>query len=1563
MANRESMSSKWKRRALGGAALTLGTLVLAGCAEEREAINRTQPNALPKSFFVGASLTDTADDPEFYSQGTLVDVGYGSKQDGLFTSTYAQPMTRIKWVIQEDMLVARLAYERISGTDGKGAGAASRDGLIVAAFPITSHFDIRNAYNPATGEELNVIEENTSDRPWYEREYIRVDWSTNLNTDAYDLDTLSMLGIYGGLTYEPLAYNVTDPNHPDYPRADVAGGYLDVTNKAFAAPAQIDLSSLNWGMKSFPACMLPADVLGGSAPEGNCNPVELTIRQSFRRIENTDYEPLEWDGHKFQAYGAFYTERFGYDRGLGMVDQQWHRMISRYNIWERSHYYADPVSMTGAIECHEASDPCDKWVKAEYAAKELPALGGSTCDVFSQKCTLPYRARTMKPFAWYYGDGSDPEYFDPTFEATHQWDIAIRTGVRVAQHAECLADGGKAQDCDTKYPMYHGQQSDNEAVLALSKEVDDCRAGRAYANLGRDEAACTALAGDIGKARGYNAGVISVAQMPELLTLCHSPVLETDSKTHCAATGTVARRGDLRFHLVNVLTEPQTPSPWGIYVDAHDPLTGETVNASINVWSHINDLWSKKIIDAVRLTSGAADLSQISPDATDMADWSATATSASAGHGALGRLSAAQVDTRLAAAADMSVEALRDLRAADLEAPVRDFATAVMQRAKDIRFDQTRGQWRTTYEARMESARGTAVESELMNLPMQQLAGVQDLPLTGLARDLASPFRAGARSVQRELTQFKEMALAERGACMLQEAPAPMAMVRLGSVLTEKFGDLKVPEKAEAARQYIARQSHFAVILHEMGHSIGMRHNFVSSSDAWNYRPQYWALRTENGKSTAECTDQVADGKRCVGPRYFDPVTQTESDNMLWMFMHSSVMDYAGEPTQDLMGLGAYDFAAARMFYGQSVAVYQSATPALVGAVKEKIDSFGGFLGIPYTDGGPFWGLPSGKIHYSQLQSVHKLMTGCKAIANIDAFKPARWNEGRDGVWNPLLDAQIIKIDGQYLRCGDLPTDYSRWADLETNTFVTNKARQVRVPYGFATDSWADLGNVAVYRHDNGADPYEIYDFLLTQQEVWHPFDNYRRGRQTFSVSGAANRALTRYNEKMRDGAKGLAVLKNVARDMARNQVDIFNNPDPEGTAAKGWATLVDTWIAGEFTAASLVFDHFTNSMTRPHSGDHGYSTDLYGARLLVPGDMGERGGFMGGPMVVPNGAVGGFGDFWLGGRPLHNALGEDATYGEYSTEYTLSAGYYYDKIYSTMLLTESADNFVSRARSDFYDGRGRANSMADLFGDGYRRWIGSILTGDSAVSGSRVVAVNKDGVLSPKVGAGKMPVEPIARTVWWTEAPSLCMPKQGLNTCAFWKNGAWEFDGRGLGQDETLMTIDPQVGWEQQKFAIAWTLLYLPENEKSAWVDSFRIWEMGADADPGGLRRVELHTPTRTYVALSQGKEELFGRLVEKGIGARVLQWANELMKKSYATADGPDLDGDHKPDWVVPVLDEKGNLKYLDNNGRIVADATECQSSACLKFEDYLAVPAFIRQTMDAYGYRAPDMRGIFE
>ena len=60
------------------------TGLLSGCAEEQPPIDRVQPYALAKSHFVGEDLVATDDDPEFWTQATLIDVGYGAPRWPLY---------------------------------------------------------------------------------------------------------------------------------------------------------------------------------------------------------------------------------------------------------------------------------------------------------------------------------------------------------------------------------------------------------------------------------------------------------------------------------------------------------------------------------------------------------------------------------------------------------------------------------------------------------------------------------------------------------------------------------------------------------------------------------------------------------------------------------------------------------------------------------------------------------------------------------------------------------------------------------------------------------------------------------------------------------------------------------------------------------------------------------------------------------------------------------------------------------------------------------------------------------------------------------------------------------------------------------------------------------------------------------------------------------------------------------------------------------------------------------------------------------------------------------------
>src|SRR5688500_10426942 len=102
---------------------------LASCAAARAPISRAQPNALAKTFFVG-DIRDVGDDPEFYLRTTVIDVAAGAGADGLFTSSDAQPTTRIRFEITQELLVARLTYELVDSTDGKGR-RRTPDGQVV----------------------------------------------------------------------------------------------------------------------------------------------------------------------------------------------------------------------------------------------------------------------------------------------------------------------------------------------------------------------------------------------------------------------------------------------------------------------------------------------------------------------------------------------------------------------------------------------------------------------------------------------------------------------------------------------------------------------------------------------------------------------------------------------------------------------------------------------------------------------------------------------------------------------------------------------------------------------------------------------------------------------------------------------------------------------------------------------------------------------------------------------------------------------------------------------------------------------------------------------------------------------------------------------------------------------------------------------------------------------------------------------------------------------------------------------------------------------------------------
>ncbi|MCK5807384.1 hypothetical protein KAH37_00215, partial [bacterium] len=130
---------------------------------------------------------------------------------------------------------------------------------------------------------------------------------------------------------------------------------------------------------------------------------------------------------------------------------------------------------------------------------------------------------------------------------------------------------------------------------------------------------------------------------------------------------------------------------------------------------------------------------------------------------------------------------------------------------------------------------------------------------------------------------------------------------------------------------------------HEMGHSLGLRHNFISSADMFNYQDGYFTtenypnLMKEEEKLVKELTENnvdpgaIGDAVYALKRSYpYAPERNSKGEYVLLdgadkdvtpmsYNMYVSIMDYQSEPYIHAVGLGKYDYAAIKFVYGRSV--------------------------------------------------------------------------------------------------------------------------------------------------------------------------------------------------------------------------------------------------------------------------------------------------------------------------------------------------------------------------------------------------------------------------------------------------------------------------------------------------------------------------------------------------------------------------------------------------------------------------------------------------------------------
>jgi len=1429
--------------------LILG-LAATGCAQEREPIDRVQPNVLEKSFFLGPDIHDSADDPEFYTRAYSAGSSYNQPT---FWYGTGSGVDRVRFEITEDLLIARKAYQIGRGRDDKGVPGGEANGTVVAAYRILSHFDIRNSYNPVTGEELNIREENVSDRPWYEREFIRVDWSTNEVANPMYLDELFSKW-FGEPKITPMRYYVTDPTSEDAPLLDKEDGYLEVTNRYLVEPGNMHFS---WG--SMPSCMVYGMLTGTNV--NDCNMQSADIRLSFWKVDpDHDFEPFinthaaEDVVNSFGSVGGSIYVQWGapisdYDPAYGFTDEGYHIPMHVLNIWEKSHW--DMACNSNVDENNDGTaDQC-----AGYEGSK-----GSRCDTFMGECTIPYRDREVKTLGWFVNKEMPLVYQDPLDEngnpvergavedIVYAWDQMFIASVAHARATECrrTGDGDRAQ-CE-------------EQFFAPEKEMVT------YGNWLID---------------------VPVDRKP-VFALCHNPVRHYDNPEACGEVGEETRTGDLRkFMLID--WPYATNSPFGGVTDLHtDPTTGEGIgNTSLTV--HI-EARASRILDTLLVAMGDMTLEEYMSGATS--DRYAKVMS---GPAPTEPLSEEEMQKRVDA-----INTFKMMESGTTQTAVsKDRVTALEQAIKakaDLKADEDlRAMQAMRSDQLLAPLRGTGLEGALTDSTWLKHAGLDpSAQLSDSNLELASPLRTMDATKIQLMRREMEERFARAGACFTDFMDAStfgqVASAPLANYFLNKYGHLSKAERIEAMKHELRIEAFKGVMIHEMGHALGMRHEFASSWDAMNYQPQYWQLRTNEGQSTANCQGKPRDtsdpnADSCMGPRYLDPMTLdeqgrgTEPRPEISYFGNSSTMEYHDERFSESVGLGTWDYHMTKAIYGRVLETYDDEVLPRDGGDPIDQRRVAVRMWTHLTESDLVYDVvhaddPDKEYEYNtQLFGTDPFLHSwhyTKLARNIRIFDPDR--DCRPATPEEMARGKWRIVHGKV--CQPYPRDHASWYDFlsdynaEADDSMTRWHTRPDLPPGANPDAvrWSyKIGEsyYPSYLHtnmlDSGADAYEATMAEIRHFDANYPASYFRRHRRGSPPSWRAAHYALDFFERLRSYHWAIANDNLRYLSFGKEVYDVLASDD--------------NWSRPGIMANTEIFNALARYVLIPQPGD--YRLVENDPRQIYDAIDGQD----------PNA------DFviqTIDGRFVDDAYdyGPDAGGSWEFQNYETRAGFHIEKAYAFLALCDSRPTLSTIARSTYLDGRDvKLNFRSDL-PEAFDRLFGGLLAEDWQALGMWVKDTQPGQPAVPKM-LDLMSVE---------QPPS---------------------------RPDGAKVLYPNVGYMQQLYAAIFSALYARENTDMTLIHKMRIWIDGVEANisdvafPETDEQIQFYDPASgfTYIARRFGEEEIDGRMVDMGIASRMMARANDLLALSYVverdTEGNPVIDEYGRP---VLVLDENGQPQPLD-------------------------------------------------
>jgi hypothetical protein len=395
--------------------MCLCLIVLTACAQDTGLIDRTQVNRLAKADLGGVwyEFQVVSSMPSSAAFGFVGQSNFGGKTG------------KVVFDVQENFVVVYPYAESVLGADAawnkrkirkywdesvrNRAGSAVLDsdfvevvvGNPIEMYPIISHFDIKRDYAPSTGAQSNVLVENTTDRPWWQRDYVRVDWMGN---------TMSNFAFpQGAVTLSPVDYFVQgdDLENPNHFYEDPDGGYFHFTRHMFGQPMSTGACS--------PYALAPGDCAGAA----------FEIRVSYKRADArhlNDYEIRPYhNAGPSQKFGFFLADRYAYNEDYGLTYSGHDYKAARWNIWQKSKEFTTPKDK-GGVEVHA---PClsNHDCTAPQVCDQDDWFRPGECKIGQR---LDYSQRGIRPIVYHLSAGTPVDHMPAEYATADDWDDVFR---------------------------------------------------------------------------------------------------------------------------------------------------------------------------------------------------------------------------------------------------------------------------------------------------------------------------------------------------------------------------------------------------------------------------------------------------------------------------------------------------------------------------------------------------------------------------------------------------------------------------------------------------------------------------------------------------------------------------------------------------------------------------------------------------------------------------------------------------------------------------------------------------------------------------------------------------------------------------------------------------------------------------------------------------------------------------------------------------------------------------------------------------------------------------------